>query len=54
MLGHVVALQDAQGNAVAGTVSAIQMQAGTPQIVVNGQAYDMSTVLSIGPATTNP
>ena len=54
LLGRMVALQDAQGNAVAGTVSAIQMQAGTPQIVVNGQVYDMSTVLSIGPATTNP
>ena len=54
MLGRAVALQDNQGNLINGTVSAIQIQAGTPQIVVNGQAYDLSTVLSIAPAASNP
>ena len=54
MLGRAVSLQDGQGNLINGTVSAIQIQAGTPQIVVNGQAYDLSTVLSIAPATNNP
>jgi flagellar basal-body rod modification protein FlgD len=34
-----------------GTVAAVQMKAGTPQLVVNGQAYELSQVLSITPAT---
>ena len=54
MLGRAVALQDDQGTLINGTVSAIQIQAGTPQIVVNGQSYDLSTVLSVAPATNNP
>src|SRR5712691_5477617 len=47
MLGRAVTLQDDQGNLINGTVTAIQVQAGTPQLVVNGQPYDLSTVLSI-------
>jgi len=50
MLGRVVTLQDDQGNVINGTVTAIDVQAGTPQIVVNNQDYDLSTVLSITPA----
>lgn len=54
MLGRAVALQDDQGNLITGTVSAIQVQEGTPQIVVNGQAYDLRSVISIAPAPSNP
>jgi flagellar basal-body rod modification protein FlgD len=50
MLGRVVTLQDDQGNLVNGIVTAIDVQAGTPQLVVNNQDYDLSTVLSIAPA----
>ena len=50
MLGRAVTLQDDQGNLVHGIVTAIDVQAGTPQIVVNNQDYDLSTVLSIAPA----
>src|SRR5256714_13007128 len=54
MLGRVVALQDDQGNLINGAVSAVQVEAGTPKIVVNGLAYDLSSVLSIAPAPSNP
>jgi flagellar basal-body rod modification protein FlgD len=50
MLGRVVTLQDDQGNLINGTVTAIDVQAGTPQLVVNNQDYDLSAVLSITPA----
>src|SRR5260221_13962840 len=49
MLGRAVTLQDDQGDLIHGTVTAIDVQAGTPQIVVNNQDYDLSTVLSIAP-----
>ena len=54
MLGRVVALQDDQGNLINGTVSAIQVEAGTPKIVINGLPYDLSSLLSIAPAPSNP
>jgi flagellar basal-body rod modification protein FlgD len=57
MIGRDVALQDGQGAQITGTVSAIQMASGSPQIVVNGQAYDLSTVLTVtqpSAATTQP
>ena len=54
VLGRVVALQDEQGALVHGIVSAVQVEAGTPKLIVNGQAYDLSTLLSVEPATANP
>ncbi len=51
VLGRVVALEDEQGALIRGTVSAIHMEAGTPQLIVNGQPYAMSALLSIEPAT---
>ncbi len=54
VLGRAVTLQDSHGNLISGTVSAVQVQAGTPQLIVNGQAYDLGALLSIAPATSNP
>jgi flagellar basal-body rod modification protein FlgD len=51
VLGRVVTLQDDQGALIKGTVSAIQVEEGTPQLVVNGQSYGMSALLTIEPAT---
>ncbi len=39
---------------IQGTVTSVQVENGTPKIVVNGSAYDLSTVLTISPAATNP
>ena len=51
VLGRAVTLLDDNGNLISGTVSAIQVAEGTPQLIVNGQAYDLSTLLSVRPAT---
>ncbi len=51
MLGRSVAVQVDGGLVAQGTVTAVQMEAGTPKIVVNGQPYDLSRVLSITAVT---
>jgi flagellar basal-body rod modification protein FlgD len=53
-LGRVVTLEDGNGAVTTGVVSSIQVEAGTPKLVVNGQAHDMTELVSIQPATTNP
>jgi flagellar basal-body rod modification protein FlgD len=53
-LGKQVTLTDTTGATITGTVSGISLSASsTPQIVVNGQSYDPSTVTSIVPATSS-
>lgn len=52
LIGRVVALPNAAGTVVSGAVTGVQMNAGVPLIVVNGSAYPLSSVLSIGPAPT--
>ena len=47
LLGRVVALQESDGRLTRGTVSAIHMESGTPQIMVNDQPYEVSDVVSI-------
>ena len=50
LLGRTVALQTGQDTSTTGTVSAVEVDAGTPKLVVNGQPYDLSQVLTITPA----
>ena len=50
LIGREVVLEDAQGALVAGSVSAVRVVEGTPSIVVDGQAYDLSALRSIEPA----
>lgn len=52
LLGRSVRLQDDQGALTAGTVSSIQLEEGTPKLVVNGSLYDLSSLVSVEPATT--
>lgn len=54
LLGRTVRLLESDGTTISGAVSAVQMNAGSPQLVVNGFTYDLSQVLSIQPATTQP
>lgn len=52
LIGRTVELQPDSSNKdihLIGTVSAVTIKAGTPQIVVNNTPYDLSTVLSIRP-----
>jgi flagellar basal-body rod modification protein FlgD len=52
LLGRTVQLQDDLGATVSGTVSAVQVVDGTPKLIVNNQAYDLSQLVMITPATT--
>lgn len=52
VLGRVVELKDDKGELIRGTVSGIQVDAGTPKIIVNGQPYALSALLAVAPATT--
>jgi flagellar basal-body rod modification protein FlgD len=52
LIGRNVSLLDSQGALINGTVGSVLMTSGTPQIVVNGQPYNLSTLLSVSePAT---
>jgi flagellar basal-body rod modification protein FlgD len=54
LLGRIVQVQGAQGVPVTGVVSAVTMEAGTPILIVNGQQYGLSQVLSVSLASTSP
>lgn len=47
LLGRMVVLQADSSTQRSGTVSGITLDAGTPKIVVNGQSYDLSQVVSV-------
>ena len=54
LLGRVVALQEKDGTLTRGTVSAIHVEAGKPQIIINDQPYEVSDVVSIEAAGPTP
>jgi len=55
MIGQQVNLQVDKSTTAQGVVSGIDLSSGTPQIVVNGQSYNLGQVLAITPAATaNP
>jgi flagellar basal-body rod modification protein FlgD len=47
LLGRTVALQAGDGTLFSGVVTGLQVVAGKPQIVVNGEAHALSDVLSV-------
>jgi flagellar basal-body rod modification protein FlgD len=52
----VTVIPSTGGSQISGVVSAVQISSGTPEIVVNGQAYNLSQISSVTPttaATTN-
>jgi len=51
LLGRTVEIKDGSSTKL-GQVTAVQMEEGTPKLVVNGAAYDLSSVLSIKPTVT--
>ncbi|MEY2410416.1 MAG: flagellar basal-body rod modification protein FlgD [Verrucomicrobiota bacterium] len=55
MLGRSVELRDAHGALTQGVVTSIQLDGGTPKIVVNGQPHYLDEVVAISPAAaTDP
>lgn len=53
LLGRTVIVQADGATKVAGQVSAVQIEAGKPMVVVNGQSYDLSQVLTITPTVNS-
>lgn len=53
LLGRTVEIQDGSGARVTGPVSAVQMEEGTPKLVVNGRRFDLGQLSSITPAAIN-
>lgn len=51
LMGQTVSLKTSTGETTAGVVSAVQIDSGTPKIVVNGIAYELSQVTGITPTT---
>jgi flagellar basal-body rod modification protein FlgD len=48
-LGHVVQVQTSTGKYDQGVVSSIQIKEGTPQLIINGNAYNLDQVTSVQP-----
>lgn len=49
LLGRTVEIQDESEAVISGTVTAVQMEEGTPKLVVNGIRYGLGNLLSIQP-----
>lgn len=52
LLGRTVTVSSSSGAQISGLVSAVQIQAGTPQVVVNGGSYALSAISAISPTST--
>lgn len=52
LLGSTVNLQIDSHTATSGVVQAVVLENGTPEIIVNGSAYDLSQVTSVVPTAT--
>jgi flagellar basal-body rod modification protein FlgD len=50
LLGKTVSLQLDDDLTTGGTVDSVQIEAGTPKLIVNGQKYDLNQVLTITPS----
>ena len=53
LLGRAVSLQVDSNTTAEGVVSGVEVEAGTPKIVVGGVAYDLGQVLTVAPAVIN-
>ena len=53
LIGRTVIVNSSGGAQTSGLVSAVQIQAGTPQIVVNGQVYALKQIASIAPTAAS-
>ena len=53
LLGRTVEIQDESKARFTGQVTAVQMEEGTPKLVVNGKRYDLSQLVSITPTALN-
>jgi len=52
LIGRTVQVQNPDKTTSSGQVTAVQLEEGTPKLVINGHSYDLSTVLGISAAPT--
>ena len=52
LIGKTVTVVNQDGTMAGGMVSGVQVNNGTPSILINGVAYDLSQIASIQPAPT--
>ena len=50
-LGRQVTVNAGHGQTAMGQVTAVDASSGTPQIIINGTAYDVSSVIRVEPGT---
>lgn len=50
LLGRTVEIQITPETTLAGAVAAVQIEAGNPKLIVEGQAFDLDQVLTVKPA----
>jgi flagellar basal-body rod modification protein FlgD len=54
LIGQTVsAMASAGGNPITGVVTSVQIASGTPEVIVNGQAYQMSQITGVAPTPTS-
>jgi flagellar basal-body rod modification protein FlgD len=53
LLGRTVTVTATGGTQASGLVSAVQFQAGTPQVLVNGVSYALNQITSISPTQSS-
>lgn len=55
LLGATVTVKDSSDSSTTtqGVVSAVQLNAGTPSLVVNGQSYSLGQVVTVTPTTVS-
>ena len=54
LLGQTVDLEVNGTPSAHGVVSAIQIESGTPKLIVGGEPYDLSQLINIAPTPTTP
>jgi flagellar basal-body rod modification protein FlgD len=52
LIGQTVTATPSTGSgSVSGVVSSVQIASGTPQIIINGQAYQLNQITAVAPTT---
>jgi len=54
LIGRAVEVNNQDGTTTQGVVSAVQIVAGTPQLIIDGEAFALSQVQSIAPYVVQP
>ena len=55
LMGETVTVAPSDGSApVSGAVTGVQIQSGTPVILINGQSYNLTQVTAIAPPVSTP